>query len=130
MPPDPGKQYTLGNPLCKKAGYAPEYPEHKTKISQLQREIRSLENKTQEEETHLKSFTAARECAKSSFFFVMRPRLKAQNQVKYASRSRLDRDLIILQRALKKAPDWCEDEDWRLPMIIGQYENSNVNICL
>ena len=38
----------------------------------------------------------------------MRPRLKAQNQVKYANRSRLDRDLMILQRALKKVPDWCE----------------------
>ena len=31
-----------------------KHPEHKTKISQLQREIRSLENKAQEEETHLK----------------------------------------------------------------------------
>ena len=107
-----------------------KHPEHKTKISQLQREIRSLENKAQEEETHFKGFTAARERAKSSFFFVMRPRLKAQNQVKYANRSRLDRDLMILQRALKKVPDWCEDEDWKLPMIIDQYENSNVNIYL
>ena len=106
-----------------------KHPEHKTKISQLQREIRSLENKAHEEETHFKGFTAAREHAKSSFFFVMRPRLKAQNQVKYANRSRLDRDLI-LQRALKKVPDWCEDEDWKLPMIIEQYENSNVNIYL
>ena len=31
------------------------HPEHKIKITQLQREIRSLENKAQEEETHLKS---------------------------------------------------------------------------
>ena len=104
-----------------------KHPEHKTKISQLQRETRSLENKAQEEETHLKGFTAAHERAKSSFFF-MRPRLKAQNQVKYANRSWLDRDLMILQRALKKVPDWCEDKDWKLPVIIGQYENSNVNI--
>ena len=43
----------------------------------------------------------------------MRPRLKAQNQVKCANRSRLDRDLMILQRALKKIADWREDEDWR-----------------
>jgi len=104
-----------------------KHPKHKTKISQLQHEIRSLENKAQEEETHLKSFTAARERAKSSFFFVVRPRLKAQNQVTYVNRSWLDRDLIILQRALKKVPHWCEDEDWRL---IDQYENSNVNIYL
>ena len=104
--------------------------EHKAKISQLQREIRSLENKAQEEEAHLKGFTTARERAKSSFFYVMRPRLKKQNQVKYSNRSRLDRDLIILQRAIKKDPDWSEDEDWRLPLIIEQYENSNVNIYL
>ena len=88
--------------LCK---VKEKHPEHKTKITQLQREIRSQENKAQEEETHLKSFTAARERAKSSFFCVMRPRLKAQNQIKYGNRSRLDRDLIILQRALKRFPN-------------------------
>ena len=60
-----------------------KHPEHKAKISQLQREIRSLENKAQEEEAHLKGFTAARERAKSSFFYVMRRTLKKQNQVKY-----------------------------------------------
>ena len=107
-----------------------KHPEHKTKINTLQCEIRSLESKAQAEETHLEGFTAARERAKSSFFFVMRPRLRAQNQVKYVNRSRLNRDLMILQRALKKVPNWCEDEDWKLPMIIDQYENSNVNIYL
>ena len=60
----------------------------------------------------------------------MRPRLKKQNQVKYSNRSRLDRDLIILQRAIKKVPDWSEGEDWRLPLIIQQYEHSNFNIYL
>ena len=51
-----------------------------------------------------------------------------QNQVKYSNRSRLDRDCIISQKAIKKVPDWSEDEDRRLPLIIEQYENSNVNI--
>ena len=107
-----------------------KHTEQKAKISQLQREIRSLENKAQEEEAHLKGFTAARERAKSSFFYVMRPRLKKQNQVKYSNRSRFDRDLLILQRAIKKVTDWSQDEDWRLPLVIEQYENSNVNIYL
>ena len=71
-----------------------KHPEHKPKISQLQREIRSLENKAQEEEDDLKSFTAAHERAKSSFFYVMRPRLKRQNQVKYSNRRRLDREIL------------------------------------
>ena len=43
-----------------------KHPEYKAKIGQLQREIRSLENKL----AHLKGFTAARESAKSSFFYV------------------------------------------------------------
>ena len=60
----------------------------------------------------------------------MRPRLEKQNQVKYSNRSRFDRDLIILQRAIKKVPDWSEDEDWRLPLIMKQYENSNVYLLL
>ena len=34
----------------------------------------------------------------------MRPRLKKQNQVKYSKRSRLDKDLIILQRVIKRFP--------------------------
>ena len=65
-----------------KAGKIKEkHPEHKAKISQLQREIRSLENKAQEEEAHLKGFTAARERAKSSFFYVMRPTLKSKTKL-------------------------------------------------
>ena len=107
-----------------------KHPEHKAKISQLQREIRSLENQAQEEEAYLKGFTTARESAKSSFFYIMRPRLKKQNQVKYSNRSLLDRDLIILQRVIKKVSGWSQEEDWRLPLIIEQYESSNVNIYL
>ena len=87
-----------------------KHPEHKKKISQLHREIRSLENKAQEEETHFKSFTAARGWAKSSFFFIMRPRLKAQNQVKYANRGCLDRVWWfckeILRQRLKTSDDY------------------------
>ena len=83
--------------MCKIIG---KHPKHKTKISQLQHEIRSLKNKAQEEEAHLKSFTPTREQAKSLFFFIMRPRLKAQNQVKYANRG-----LMILQRHSKRFPN-------------------------
>jgi len=80
-----------------------KHPEFKSKITELQRHIKTLENQYLEENTHLQSFTAARERAGSSFFAIMRPRLKAQNLLKYASgnRARLDRDLLILQRALK-----------------------------
>ena len=60
----------------------------------------------------------------------MRPRLEKQNQVKYSNRSQFDRDLIILQRAIKRVPDWSKDEDWRLQLIMKQYENSNVYLLL
>ena len=102
-----------------------KHPEHKAKISQLQREIRSLENKAQVEEAHLKGFTAARERAKSSFFYVMRPRLKKQNQV-FLKQKSVGQRSYNFTKSDKKVPGWSKDEDWRL--IIEQYKNSNVNI--
>ena len=57
----------------------------------------------------------------------MRPRLKAQNLLKYGTGKlmQLDRDLLILQRALNnKVPDWPESQDWKLPLIIDQFQNS------
>ena len=47
----------------------------------------------------------------------MRPRLRAQNLIKYASgkRLQLDRDLLALQRALNnRVPEWGVEEDWQL----------------
>lgn len=107
-----------------------KHPEEKQKVTALQREIKTLETKFIEEESNFKKFTAARERRKFSFFAVMRPRLKAQNMFKYSTGNRniVDRDLLILQRALKKVPDWDESEDWRLLQIIEQYEKSNVDI--
>ena len=109
-----------------------KHPEFKSKITELQRQIKKLETQFLEEETNLNSFTVARERASTSFFAVMRPRLKAQNLLKYSSgnRVRLDHDLLILQRALKKVPEWDESEDWQLPLIIEQYENSKVKIFM
>ena len=73
------------------------------KVNKLQREIKSLESQAAEEEENIKRLASARERAKTSFFAVMRPRLKAQNLLKYGTgkRMQLDRDLLILQRALK-----------------------------
>ena len=55
--------------------------------------------------------------------------LKAQNLLKYGTgkRIQLDRDLLILQRALNnKVPDWPESQDWKLPLIIDQFQNSQL----
>ena len=54
-----------------------KHPEHKTKINELQREIKSLERQVEEEEENIKSLSSARELGITSFFAVMRARLKA-----------------------------------------------------
>lgn len=57
----------------------------------------------------------------------MRPRLKATNLHKYANRSDLDNDLLVLERALgKKVPDWDESQDWQLPLVIEKYKQGPV----
>ena len=103
------------------------------KVNELQREIKSLESQAAEEEENIKRLASARESAKTSFFAVMRPRLKAQNLLKYGTgkRMQLDRDLLILQRALNnKVPDWPESQDWKLPLIIDQFQNSQLKAMM
>ena len=45
----------------------------------MKREIKSLESQAAEEEENIKRLASARERAKTSFFAVIRPRLRAQN---------------------------------------------------
>ena len=59
----------------------------------------------------------------------MRPRLKCRNLMRYSERVQLDRDLFILEKALNgKVPDFDPSEDWKLPILIEQYKNRNVNM--
>ena len=60
----------------------------------------------------------------------MRPRLRIQNQAKYLERAALDRDLMILQRALKNKVPLDERDDWRLPGVIEQYKHGFVEPSL
>ena len=97
------------------------------KVNELQREVKSLESQAAQEEENIKRLASARERAKTSFFAEMRPRLKAQNLLKYGAgkQIQLNRDLLILQRALdNKVPDWPESQDWKFPLIIDQFQNS------
>ena len=64
--------------------------------------------------------------SKSSFFAVIRPQLKCQNPAKYVDRGALDRDLMVLQRALQNKVPGDEANDWRLPSIIEEYKRGNV----
>lgn len=59
----------------------------------------------------------------------MRPRLRKQNHIKYVDRSALDKDLMILKKALGNKIPLDERMDWELPyIIIERYKRSNVDI--
>ena len=113
--------------LCK---LKDKHPELQNAIRTLQRDLKELEQKYEKAKNDNDVFVAARQRAKSSFFAVMRPRLKCQNPAKYLDRGALDRDLMVLQRALQNKVPVDEGLDWRLPGIIEEYKRGNVNVHL
>lgn len=105
-----------------------KHPELKQKITSLQKEIKQLQQDYNDAESKLKAFCESRTKAATSFFAIMRPRLKLRNLIKYSDRVHLDRDLMILQKALNgKIPDFDANQDWQLPIIIEQYRNRNID---
>ena len=106
-----------------------KHPELKQKINEMQKELKQLQNDTESAESKLKGFCEARSKASTSFFSVMRPRLKCRNLTRNSERVQLDRDLLILEKALNgKVPDFDPSEDWKLPILIEQYKNRYVNM--
>jgi len=121
---------TCKNEPCK---VREKHPEYRANIQELQRTIKNLEQQSADEEANIKGLRTARERAKLSFFAIMRLRLRAQNLIKYASRKRLqlDRDLLALQRALNnRVRKWGVEEDWRLPKILEQFQNSQLKALM
>ena len=72
------------------------------------------------------TFKAARERAANSFFSVKRPRLRKQNYIKNIDRSALDKDLLLLIKALANKIPLNEDY-WELLYIIERYKRANVD---
>ena len=105
-----------------------KHPEIKAKISSLQAELKELQKQHEKQRSELESFVAAREKSKLIFFSVMRNRLRLQNLPKYSDRLKLDKDLLVLQRALRnEVPNWDpEESDWQLPIIIEQFHHAKV----
>ena len=108
------KSKCAGNPcvdatVCK----LPEkHPELNNEIKELQKDLKELEKKYMKTKSENEVFVASRQRVQSSFFSVMRPRLKKQNLPKYVDRYSLDRDLQVLQRALSNQIPPNEDMDW------------------
>ena len=113
--------------LCK---LKDEDPDLQKDIWALQRKFKELRQKYWKAKNDNDVFLAARQRAKSGFFAVMRSRLKCQNPAKYIDRGALDRDLMVLQRALQNKVPVDEGLDWRLPGIIEEYKRGNVNVYL
>ena len=113
-----------------KVTFTPDkHPELKQKINVLQKELKQLQNDAESAESKLKGFCEARSKANTSFFSIMRPQLKCCNLVRYSDRVQLDHDLLILEKALNgKVSDFDPSEDWKLPILIEQYKNRNVNM--
>ena len=103
-------------------------PAIKNKISSLQAELKELQKQHEKKSSELEKFMASREKSKSSIFSVMRNRFRLQNLPKYTDGLRQDKDLLVLQRALRnQVPQWKPEEgDWQLPMIIEQYHHAKV----
>ena len=104
-----------------------KHPELLADIRTLQRELKELEQKFAKAKNDHDVFASSRQRAKSSFFAIMRPRLRKQNPAKYLDRSALDRDLTILQRALKNKVPLEATYDWRLPNVIEEYKHGIVD---
>ena len=69
-----------------------KHPELMNDIRSLQRDLKELEQKHGKLKSEHDVFISSRQRAKSSFFAIMRPRLRSQNPAKYLDRSALDRD--------------------------------------
>lgn len=105
-----------------------KHPEIKGEIQELKKLLKDLEKRKEKSKTEYDVFKAARERAASSFFAVMRPRLRKQNHIRYVDRSALDKDLLILKKALGNKVPVEERMDWELPYIIERYKRANVDI--
>ena len=64
------------------------------------------------------------------FFAVMRPRLRKQNPIKYIDKSALDKDLLVLKKALGNKIPLSESRDWELPFVIELFKHSNIEVYL
>jgi hypothetical protein len=101
-----------------------KHPELQAEVRELQKELKELEQKYAKAKNENDVFMASQQRITSSFFAVMRPRLKRQNLPKYIDRYALDRDLMILQRALSGQIPQDESLDWRLPAMVEEYKRN------
>ena len=96
-------------------------PESKSEITELRKLIKDLQKKEAKASEELQSFKLAKERLVNSFFAVMRPRLRRQNEGHYVNRFSLDKDLILLKKILKNKIPIDISRDWEMPFFIECY---------
>ena len=106
-----------------------KHPEFRAEIQDLKKVVKELEKKQEKAKSEFDVFKAEKE-PQTAFFSVTQPRLRKQNYIKYVDRSALDKDLLILKKALANKIPSNEDADWGLLYIIERYKRANVDILL
>ena len=66
-------------------GASEKHPESKIEITELRKLIKGLQKKEAKASEELQSFKLAKERSVNSFFAVMRPRLRRQNEGRYVN---------------------------------------------
>ena len=109
------------NPPCEdmnSCGASERHPESKNEIVELQRLITDLQKKEAKASEELRSFKLTKERSVNSFFAVMRPRLRKQNEGRYVDKFALDKDLILLQKIFNNRVPADTSQDWQMPFLI------------
>lgn len=115
------------NPTCtnmNSCGASEKHPESKSEIMELQKLIKDLQKKEAKASEELQSFKLAKERSVNSFFAVMRPRLRRQNEGRYVDRFALDKDLILLKKIFHGKVPVDTSRDWEMPFIIERYRRN------
>ena len=123
--PQPGHyRARCSNPTCmgmNNCGASEKHPESKNEITELRKLIKNLQKKEAKASEELQSFKLAKERSVNSFFAVMRPRLRRQNEGRYVDRSSLDKDLILLKKIFNNKIPIDTSRDWEMPFLIERY---------
>ena len=112
------------NPTCmdmNNCGASEKHPESKNEITELRKLIKDLQKKEAKASEELQSFKLAKERSVNSFFAVMRPRLRRQNEGRYVDRFSLDKDLILLKKIFNNKIPIDTSRDWEMPFLIERY---------
>ena len=112
------------NPTCmdmNNCGASEKHPESKNDITELQKLIKDLQKKETKASEELQSFKLAKERSVNSFFAIMRPRLRRQNEGRYVDRFSLEKDLILLKKIFNNKIPVDTSRDWEMPFLIERY---------